>query len=146
MTTFAFTENVPFDTMISAALGASSGAKFADADVGKAVKLGTANNYVPVAAGNEIEGFVNSIEPFTVNDGFSFGGVKIEGRHTAKVGPAQVSTLNVGDYVVADTPVALGTAGYALVKAGSPTKNLWRCIRIVSGTGVAGDLVLLERC
>jgi len=146
MTTFAFTELVPTEKVLSAALGPDANTKFADADVGKAVKMGTAQNYVAVAAGNDIEGFVTSIEPYTVNSGFSFGGVVVSGRVKAEVGANQGATpMAVGDYVVADTPVALGTAGKAKVKTGTPAKYFWRCIRIISGTGVAGDSVLLER-
>jgi hypothetical protein len=146
MTTFVFTELVPTEKVLSAALGPNTNTKFADADVGKAVKLGSANNYVLVEAGDEIEGFVTSIEPFTVNNGFSFGGVVVSGRVTAEVGANQGATpMAVGDYVVADAPVALGTAGKAQVKTGTPTKFLWRCIRVVSGTGAAGSMVLLER-
>jgi hypothetical protein len=146
MTTFVFTELVPTEKVLSAALGPNANTKFADADVGKAVKLGSANNYVLVEAGDEIEGFVTSIEPFTVNNGFSFGGVVVSGRVTAEVGANQGATpMAVGDYVVADAPVALGTAGKAQVKTGTPTKFLWRCIRVVSGTGAAGSMVLLER-
>lgn len=146
MTTFVFTELVPTEKVLSAALGPNSSTKFADADVGKAVKLGSANNYVLVEADDEIEGFVTSIEPFTVNNGFSFGGVVVSGRVTAEVGANQGATpMAVGDYVVADAPVALGTAGKAQVKTGTPTKFLWRCVRVVSGTGAAGSMVLLER-
>lgn len=146
MTTFAFTELVPTEKVLSTALGPDANTKFADADVGKAVKLGTANNYVAVVADDEIEGFVTSIEPFTVNSGFSFGGVVVSGRVTAEVGANQgVTPMAVGDYVVADTPVALGTAGKAKVKTGAPSMYLWRCIRIISGTGAAGSTVLLER-
>jgi hypothetical protein len=146
MTTFVFTELVPTEKVLSAALGPNTSTKFADADVGKAVKLGSANNYVLVEAGDEIEGFVTSIEPFTVNNGFSFGGVVVSGRVTAEVGANQGGTpMAVGDYVVADAPVALGTAGKAQVKTGTPTKFLWRCVRVVSGTGAAGSTVLLER-
>lgn len=157
MTTFVFTELVPSAKVVSAALGANSSGKFADVDVGKAVKLGTANNYVLCAAGNDIDGFVNTIEPFTVNDGFSFGGVLMEGRIYAKVASDQGGTpMAVGDYVVAGAPTALGTAdtgvagtepgtaGMGRVKTGAPTRRFWRCIRIVTGTGVAGDVVLLE--
>lgn len=127
-------------------------------DVGKAVKLGTANNYVLVAAGDNIDGFVNSVEPNTVNDGFSFGGVQTLGRIYAKVASDQGGVaMAAGDYVVAGAPTALGTAdlaaagsepgvrGLGRVKTGTPTRKFWRCIRIVTGTGVAGDIVLLER-
>ena len=147
MTDFVFTELVP-NKLESAALGANSSGKFADADLNKAVKLGTANNYVLCTGGDFIDGFVKAIEPFTVNDGFSFGGVQREGRVSAQVGANQGATpMAVGDLVVADTQVALGTAGAAKVKTGAGVagKTNCKCIRIVSGTGVAGDTVLLER-
>ncbi len=143
MTSFVFSETVPTKN-VSAALGVDANNKFVDADLGKAVKLGTAQNYVPCAAGDEIDGFVTAIEPFTVNDGFSFGGVQLDNRKEAMVGTGQVGSMAVGDYVVAAPQVALGTAGIAQVKTGVPTKKLWRCIRIISGTGAVGDKVLLE--
>ena len=160
MTSFVFTETVP-TKLESAALGPNSSTKFSDKDLNKAVKLGTANNFVLATEGDDIDGFVKAIEPFTVNDGFSFGSVVRAGRVLAMVGTNQVSTMAVGDYVVADTQVALGTAGMAKVKTGvafsqlgsgtyavtrqTPLHSMWRCIRIVSGTGAAGDQVLLER-
>lgn len=145
MTAFAFNETVPTE-VISTALGTGSGNVFVTADVGKAVKLGTAQNYVLVTAGNEIEAFVSSVEPFTVNSGYSFGGVVSEGFKAAVVGANQgVTPMAVGDYVVADTQTALGTAGAAAVKTGTPTKFFWRCVRIISGAGAAGSAVLLQR-
>lgn len=163
MTTFAFTELVngqPAD-VVAAALGASAGAKFVAADIGKPVKLGTANNYILCSADDEIEGFVQSLEAFTVNDGFSFGGILRNTRVVAKVDAAQSGTLTTGEYAVAGTSSALGTADtYPLVKQvaaavladGGATvlgpyglMHKWRVIRVVSGTGVAGDLVLLEK-
>lgn len=145
---FVFDETMYMDQrrIESAALGASSGAPFTSKDVGKAVKRGTVQNFVPVAGGNEIEGFVTSVEVMTVNDGFSFGGVQRGGTIQAAIGANQGATpAAVNDYVVADTPVALGTAGLAQVKTGTPAKFLWRIIRIISGTGAAGSVVLLER-
>jgi len=162
MTQFALTElvNSPMADVTSAALGASSGAKFVQADIGKPVKLGTADsNYVVCSAGDEIEGFVSSVEIGTVNDGFSFGGVVKNKRKLCKVDAAQSSTIGLGSYVVAGASAALGTAdAYPKVKSGvatnmsgtppvlgTPVRHLWRVVRIVSGTGVAGDLVLIER-
>lgn len=144
MTTFVYTELVPTQNE-SAALGVSAGAKFADADLGKPVKFGTANNYVLCAANDQIDGFVKAIEPITVNNGFSFGGVQREGRVVATVGAAQTPAMAIGDLVIADAQVALGTAGAPKVKTGAATYAAWRCIRIISGTGVAGDSVLIER-
>lgn len=148
MTTFAFTElvNSPMADVVSAALGASSSAKLNDNDVGKPVKMGSAQNYVVCSAGDDIEGFVVSIEANTVNDGFSFGSVIRNKRMLAQVDAAQTGTLAVGEYAVAGASSALGTKDtYPKVKEGSPSHFHWRCIRIVSGTGAAGDLVLLEK-
>lgn len=147
MTSYVFTELVP-NKLESAALGVNAAGKFTDADLNKAVKFGIANNYVLCANGDQIDGFVKAIEPFTVNDGFSFGGVQRQGRVTAEVGANQGATpMAVGDLVAADTQVALGTAGAAKVRtvAGVAGKSSWRCIRIISGTGAAGSVVLLER-
>jgi hypothetical protein len=145
MTTFAFTELVTCNEVVSAALGVSTSTKLNDKDIGKPVKLAAANNYVVCSTGDQIEGFVSSISPETVNDGFSFGGVATEGRFTCKLDAAQVGTVAVGALVVAGVSAALGTAdAYPLVKTGSPGQFFWRVIRIVSGTGVAGDLVLIE--
>jgi len=162
MTSFVFTELVPTDGVESAALGPNSSTKFADEDIGKAVKFGTANNFVLATNGDEIEGFVHSIQAYTVNSGFSFGSVQRKGRKLAAVGTNQGgSPMAVGDYVVADTQTALGTAGTPKVRTGTafsqsgttpfavtmptPAHALWKCVRIVSGTGVAGDSVLIER-
>lgn len=144
MSTFVFgdTMNIEERRYTNAALGVSAAAKFAQADVGKAVKMGALSNYVPVADGNDIEGIVSSVEVQTVNDGFSFGVVQRGGTAMAKVGAA---TVAVGDYVVASVPVALGTVGIATVKTGTPAVFKWRAIRIVKGTGAVGDTVLLRR-
>ncbi len=150
MTDFVFTPLVGIDEqgIIATALGGTS-TKFADADRGKPVKLSTANNYVLCAQGDAIEGIVVSISPETVNGGYSFGSIQTEGRIYAKVGASQTGALTIGEFAVAETPTALGTAeasNYPLVVQGTPATFKWRVIRIVSGTGVAGDIVLLERC
>lgn len=148
MTDFAFTELVDVGTkaIYSTALGGGTGSKFGDKDLRKPVKLSTANNYILATAGDEIEGFVSSVEAFTVNGGYTFGGVQTSGRIIAKVGAAQVGTLTIGEFAVAAGSSALGTKDdYPLVVQGTPATFKWRVIRIVSGTGAAGDLVLLER-
>jgi len=165
MTTFAFKVTVPANEIISSALGTGVGNKFQSPyDIGKAVTLAGENNHVLAAAGADIDGFVHSVEPITVNGGFSFGGVLVEGRIEVVVGANQGATpMAAGDYVVADAQLALGTVGdhqswtppgtspssptgpTAQVKTGTPTHKFWRCIRVVSGTGAAGSVVLLER-
>ena len=157
MTTFVYGENVTdaIKDTVSAALGVDANNKMVTADIGKAVKRGTAQNYVLCADNDPIEGFVQAVEPFTVNDGFSFGSVQRRGRKIAQVGTGETVTLN--GFVNAYTQTALGTAGYpqvapavatAATDDGSLTSSglfTWQVIRIISGTGVAGDLVLLER-
>jgi hypothetical protein len=158
MTTFAFGENVTdaIKDTVSAALGASASSSIGQNDLNKAYKMGTAQNYVPCANGDPIEGFVNAVEPFTVNNLFSFGAVQRRGRKTVQNGAAQAQ-LAVGDFVVAFTQLAIGTAGYAQVKKATATAAAddgalsnagvyaWRVIRILSGNGSAADLVLVER-
>lgn len=147
MSVFYFTElvNDPIADVVSATLGVDANNKFSDADVGKGVKLGPSNNYIPLADGDEIEGIVISMEPATYNDGFSFGSVQKDRRMKAQVGAGQTGALAVGALVVADVPIALGTDGIVQVKAGAPSVHMWRVLRHVTGTGVSGDTVLIER-
>ena len=163
---FKFDVTVPAQHINSSALGTGGSNLFTSPnDIGKPVVLASSNNHTLAAAGNEIDGFVNSVEPYLVNGGYSFGGVLTHGRVQAIVGANQGGTpMAVGDYVVADTQSALGTVGAAqawttypgtqpsnptgptaLVKTGAPTKKFWRCMRIISGAGAAGSVVLLER-
>lgn len=164
MTAFVFKElvNDPHADVISAALGATATGEFGSVDVGQAVKMGSANNYVQCADGDEMEGVVVTVEPFTVNDGYSFGSVQRNKRVVAQVAANEGGTVAVGAFVVCGTPVALGTAngmpqvknGTAASQAGgapyayterTPNTHMWKCIRVVTGTGAAGDKVLLER-
>lgn len=147
MTDFVFTPlvNSPHADVVSAALGGNT-TDFGDIDVGQAVKLSTANNYVQVVAGDEIEGVVVAVDTITVNSGYSFGSVQKNMRMKAQVASDQAGNVTIGGLLVAGVPIALGTAGlYPQVKGGTPTSHLWRCIRILSGTGAAGDLILMER-
>ena len=148
MGTTTLNRSVLVDTQIMGivtdALGTNAGDYSSDTDLGKGVVLG-ASAYVAAAKDDEIEGIVSSIESGTRNGGFNWGGVQTKGRAEVVVGASQVGNIAVGDYVVNDTPIALGTAGGIRVYAGAPTKFLWRVIRIVSGTGAAGDTVIIER-
>lgn len=132
--------------VISAKLGVSAAAKFTMADVGKIVKLGPVSNYVPVADGDDIDGFVDSIEDAT-SGGFSFGGVSHPDpacRFEAKVGGATV--LKVGDQVVAGIQGALGTKSLPVVKAGTGVVYKYRVISLLTGAGAIGSTILIERC
>lgn len=148
MTAFSYTllVNDPLADIISAPLGANPNNPLKDADRGKIVKMNADGNWVLAADGDDIEGVVVTIEPWTVNDGFSFGSVQRNRRFEAEVASNQGDDdMAVGDLVVAGAQVALGTVGMGKVKTGSPDAYLWRCIRIISGTGEAGDKVLIER-
>ncbi len=150
MTEFVFTELVrsPHADIITTALGVDANNKLVENDIGKPVKLAANNNYVVCANGDPIDGFVDSIDAVTVNDGFSKGGVIRDGRKEAQVDAAEVGTAVVGTFVAAGTPAALGTKDtHPQVELITPAAGqpLWQVIRVISGTGVAGDLVLIER-
>ena len=148
MTAFFFTPlvNDPPATVLSAALGVDASNPLAQADVGKVVKLAASNNYVLAATGDDIEGIVSTIAAEgTVNDGFSFGGVQVDRRILAEVAAAQGGAIAIGAFVVAGIQIARGTAGIAQVIAGAGANHKWRVIRHVTGTGVAGNTVLLEK-
>jgi hypothetical protein len=152
MATFNFTLPVQSPEemgIFSTALGASGNAPLTAADLGKAVKLSAANTYGVCATTNELEGILDSVSAETVNSGYGFGGVQRRGYALAYVGANQGGTaMAVGDLVTADTQAAVGTANTIqgpAVKTGTPASFKWRCIRHVTGTGVAGDTVLIER-
>ena len=134
--------------IITDALGANT-QDYSDTELGKGVKLGAAA-YVPAALGDEIEGIVNTVESGTRNAGYSWGGIQTKGRAMATVGVAQTASIAVGGFVCNDTPIAPGTAGLIQVlDVGTgyvaPSDFMWRVIRLVTGTGVVGDTVLIER-
>ena len=137
-------------------LGASTGAPLGFNDVGKAVKLGTSGNAVLPTGGDEIDGFIDSVNPGTYGEGWVVGGVRRRERFLAQIGVNQGgSPMAVLDYVVADTPIAAGTVGYAQVKTGTPTKKLWQVLALYStaavangapdGAGTVGQFALVER-
>lgn len=151
MSQFAFTNlvNSPMAEIVSAALGDGTTLFLSTDDVGKAVKLGTANNYLLAVDGDDPEGFIWSVEPNTVNNGVSFGAVKTNKRQEAEVGVFHDGVTNaaitVGAQVVVNDQAAIGVDGKARVRLGVPATFKWRVIRIISGTGITGDSILLER-
>ena len=151
MSTFAFNVKVndPFADITDAAIGVADDG-FGDEDVGKAVKLSTANNYILCSDGDPMEGFIAAIEPNTVNSGVSFGAVQRNKRVVAVLDTGEAS-VTVGAIVVAGAQAAIGTANAsnAPVVAVEPTPGdagnfVWRVIRLIDG-GDAGDKVLIER-
>lgn len=140
---FMFTETVPEHSTRSAALGSSSSAPFTSKDVNKLVKLGAVDNYVLISDGDDIEAVCRSVEPHTVNNGFSFGSVQRR-FDTLKV-TVSGATLSVGAQVVGGPQAALGTAqNHPVVKSGTGTLFQWRVCSLLGGTGAAGTPVLIE--
>jgi hypothetical protein len=160
---FQFAPYIPAERVESARLGISASHKLTDNDVGKPVKIGTDAFYL-CSDGDYIDGFVNSIEPFTV-DGYSFGGVVREGRFYAIVDAND--SLALGDVVVsgANTAYTVAKAGaYPVVTSaadlvlndaaegakdvtlpGNPYKYHWRVVSLLGDAGTAGCTVLIER-
>lgn len=148
MSRFTFNEQVDLDRadIISAAIGAAAGEAWATADIGKLLMLEASSadaNYKAITNGSDIEGFLVSVEPVTVNTGFKFGSVQRNGR--VWVINADAGAVVVGDYVVGATQtLATGTAGHSKVKKGAGTAFHWRVIALAVD-GAIGDLVLIER-
>ena len=147
MTVFNFTVlvNDPLADIVSTPLGADADNNYVENDIGKGVKLSTGVGYIPLAKDDEIEGVVVALSPETVNDGFTLGSVQKNRRVEAVVGATEDGTVAVGELLVADAPIAQGTAGIIRVYPGAPALHKWRCIAIVTGTGAAGDTILMER-
>ena len=156
MPKFIFTELVDDSDVVTARLGAGTGAAnvLSDLDVGKLVKLAGDSRYDLCAVGNEIEGRISALEAST-HDGYSLGSVQTEGRFTVTFDGLQASpgtgTVAIGDYVVCGTPVSKGTALSVPAKvckataAGNTLNFKWRVVSLGSaGTGAVGTTGLIE--
>lgn len=99
-------------------------APLTQADRGKAVTLGDANQMVLAGADDVIYGFLSSVEPGT-RDGFVVGGVQEQDFHEV------ITTgLDVGDLVVVDSNPAVGTEGKTTVKKATGTPVIaWVVVR-----------------
>jgi hypothetical protein len=124
-----------------------------DNDKGKLVNLTADSEYQLSAVEAQIEGCVVAIEPAT-QDGYTIGSVKTDDRMVAICDGLHATpgtgVIALGDYVVAGTPVAAGTAlttsGPRVCKATVQTIQFfsWRVISL----GVAGavdDTCVIER-
>lgn len=156
MAKFKFGVILNEDTMYTARLGDSTNAgvdKLSDADVGKFVKMIGDSQYGLCAVGNEIEGVMNSVEVAT-QDGYAIGGVQRGGRVAVTLDGLQatpgVGAIAMGDFVVAGTVVArgtaLGTAKPKVCKATAAAEALvykWRVVSL-DGTTAVGQTGLIE--
>lgn len=155
---------------VTARVGAGSGPanNLANADVGKIVKLAGESRFDLAAAGNKIEGFLIALETAT-QGGFSTGSIASEGYRTVTFDGSEAAgtgAIAIGDFVVAGTPVAKGTAQSAppkvrkatnqpgavaadLTAAADQIKNTlfaWRVVSLGSaGTGAVGTTGVIER-
>ncbi len=133
--------------------GNASSDNFTDKEKGKLVKLVADSRYNLCAAGDEIEGYVNSVEN-ALQNGYSVGGIVDNKRMYAIADGLQATpgtgTLTLGGYVVTGTVVAKGTAltTYPKVCLATTPSGLvfrWRVIAFSDGTGAVGQTVCIER-
>lgn len=130
---------------ISTKFGANVNEKFTDKEIGKLVKDGTTGgNQVLAADGDEIEGWVDSISPGTM-DGFTWGGAAKPGTGQRVEAKVSGTALVLNDLVVAGPQAAIGTASLPVVKKGTPATYKWKVINLFTGAGAAGSTVLLVR-
>jgi hypothetical protein len=133
----------------SFALGASNVLPLTSNDLGKPLKLIASDTFGLCAAGDEIEGTLEAIAAFTVNNGFSFGTVNRRGRRIAVNGAVTATPFN--DLVLAGPNAARNvknsTGGFTdmVVQHGVPTKYLWRVISTLGGAGAQNSRVCIER-
>lgn len=168
MPKFMFTELVDISEVVTARLGAGTGAgnHLTDKEVGKFVKFVGESRYNLCAAGDEIEGRIAAVETATM-DNYTIGSVQKRGRFEVTFDGLQATpgtgTIALGDYVVCGTVVAKDTALSAAAKvckatplsvattpavdfpAGSNLKHKWRVVSLGSaGTGAVGTTGLIE--
>lgn len=113
-------------------------------DVGKFLKLKGDSQYGLCAATNPIEAvLVQTNTPTGTFDGYTLGTIRKGGRLRVTFG----EVLNVGDYVVAGTVAARGTALTApptVAKFNTPTGAFqWRVVSL-DGTTAAGQTGVIE--
>ena len=152
-------------------LGAGSGTanNMTSAEVGKAVKLTAESRYDLCAAGDPIEGFIAAVESAT-QDAFTIGSIVCEGYKAVTFdgleATAGTGVIALGDYVLAGTAVAKGTALTVdqkvvkatqqpgsvpadLTAAGKQARNAiyaWRVVSLgTAGTGAVCTTGLIER-
>lgn len=161
--------SVPQAATSTVRLGATNG-QFNQNDVNKFVKLSAESRYDLCAAGDPIEGLVNSVDTASAN-GYTIGGVYKEGRMFVTADGLQATpgtgVVAIGDYVVCGTAVAKntglggvfarvckatvqpGSVPATLAEAGSQIKNAMFAWRVVSlgqaGTGAVGTTIVIER-
>lgn len=140
-------------------LGSGSGAanNWTQAEEGKLVKLAGESQYDLAAAGNEIEAVVTSVElatqqAWTVGGVLDAQGTRMRVTFDGLQATPGTGTIAVGDYVVAGTITAKGTALTAPPKvckataAGNTLNYKWRVVSLgTAGTGAVGTTGVIAR-
>jgi hypothetical protein len=133
--------------VITTKLGSAPGQAYTDKDKKKLMTMGTVSNYALAADGDEIEGFLDNVDGGPTAGGFVVGGVSRPdtGFRVEAAVAAGAATVAVKDLVVAGAQLPLGTSGLPQVKKGTPAIFKYRVMRIISGNGGPGSVLVLER-
>lgn len=148
----------PVESSTTARLGSAAGSanNLSYLDEGKLVKLAGDSQYNLCAAGDEIEGIITSVESAT-QDQWSIGGVNIKFERIFAIADGLqatpgTGTLAVGDYVVAGTITAKGTALTTYPKvckatgAGTTLNHKFRVVSLFTGgVGTVGATIVIQR-
>lgn len=158
MPKFIITETTAGEEVNTVRLGTNTVANaggYTDSDVGKAVKLAGESRFALCAAGDPIEGFINSVN-LGVYDGYAIGGITDDEYKTVTLdglqGTPGTGVVAIGDLVVCGTVVAAGTKlGATPVKVCKATSQAvglfnWRVVSLgTAGTGAVGTTAVIER-
>lgn len=133
---------------------------YSDTEIGKIVKLSADSRYQLAAVGDQIEGFVFSTEPATIDgyclgtvigsDGVKYKRVTLDGLQATP----GTGTIAVGDFVVTGTVIAKGTKlaePPRVCKRTDPTTVAgalaqvfqWRVVAIYGASGTVGTQALI---
>jgi len=148
----------PAVTVARLGAGNTANDRYSDVESGKLVKLVAESRFDLCAAGDPIEGVVVAVETAT-SGGYSIGGVargepgctKIFATADGLQATPGVGAIAVGDYVVAGTATAKGTALTAYPKVCKATAQtlafyMWRVVSLgQTGTGAVGTTIVIEK-
>lgn len=154
---FGVVLNLQETQTVRAADGTGASNQLDKADNGKFVKLAGDSQYGLCAVGDEIEGVLVVANDQAPNDGYNMGSIQNAPRTRVEVtldglqATPGTGTIAVGDYVVAGTVAARGTALTAapkVCKATAPANELvfkWRVVALLGSSGAVGQKALIER-
>lgn len=148
------------EEIITVRLGSGSGTanQLTETEVNKFIKLVGPDRYDLAAAGDEIEGYILTVEAGT-SAGFSIGGAALHEDYLEVTADGLqatpgTGTIALGDYVVVGTVVAKGTAltGFRRVTkatnqaAAKASPFAWRVVSLgTAGTGAVGTTLTIQK-